>query len=61
MKVYAKHICKYDGFDAFLGNEWHLVEKETVRWYPSGLRKVVYIKGKYVKADNCQIVYVFEK
>lgn len=61
MKIYAKHNKSFDGFDVFLGNEWHLVEKETERRYPSGLRKVVYIKGKYVKADNCKIVYVFEK
>jgi hypothetical protein len=62
MKTYAMHKKTYDGYDnLFPVGVWYEVEKETERWYPSGLRKVVFIQGKAVKADHCEIVQVFEK
>lgn len=60
MKMYARTTSK-SYLNNYKGEDWAPV-RTTREWYPSGLREVVvFPSGYHCKADNCEIVYVFEK
>lgn len=61
MKTYARYRYTKDFTAKRVGNEWHEVEGEEVRYYPSGRHNTIIINGCAVKAQHCEIVQVFVK
>lgn len=59
LKTYARYKYTKDLTAKMVGNEWHEVTKEEMRYYPSGRKNTVVINGVAVKADHCEIVQVF--
>jgi hypothetical protein len=61
LKIYARIKSEWAARGYAFGTTWQEVEREGYRHYPSGRRAVVYIQGKVVKVDRCEIVQVFVK
>lgn len=61
LKIYARIKWEWDARGYTFGNTWQEVEKEGYNYFPSGRKAVVYIQGKQIKADRCEIVQVFVK
>ena len=59
MKTYARYTYNNDSTAKMLGNRWHIVEKECIKYYPSGQHNTITINGISVKAKYCEIVQVF--
>lgn len=60
MKTYARYRYTYGVTAQKLGNEWHEVTAEFLQWYPSGRRLTVVVNGMKVKADDCELIQVFD-
>jgi hypothetical protein len=58
IKTYARYTFKNDITAKIVGNGWIEVEREMVKYFPSGRHTVVVIKGVAIKARYCEIVQV---
>ena len=58
IKTYARYTYTKDITAKMIGNGWIEVEREMVKYFPSGRHNVVVIKGMIIKARDCEIVQV---
>jgi hypothetical protein len=61
LKTYARIKREWDARAYAFGTSWQEVEREGQRYFPSGRKAVVYVQGREIKAEICEIVQVFVK
>ena len=61
LKTYARIKREWDARAYAFGTSWQEVEREGQRYFPSGRKAVIYVQGREIKAEICEIVQVFVK
>ena len=61
LKTYVRIKREWDARAYAFRTTWQEVEREGYCFFPSGRKAVVYVQGREIKAEICEIVQVFVK